>query len=161
MKNLHKSPTGRSCYLFASDNRLRLLCYEISSHIWFEIFIIVLIFGCTITLAFEHPLENPKSKKSDILFYIDVVFTCIFGFEAILKIITSGFWLNGKQSYIRDSWNILDFSVVVLSVLGLLINSDTQIVKVIRIARIVRPLRLINHLEGLKIATVAFFKSFP
>ena len=69
--------------------------------------------------------------------------TSIFSLEALLKILTSGFLLNGKKSYLRDAWNVLDFTIVVLSIVSLNISADISFVKVLRVARILRPLRLI------------------
>ena len=124
-------------------------------------FIILLILASSLTLAFEHPLEDPNSETMEILNKIDIFFTAFFCLEAVLKIVSFGFLLNGKQSYLRDAWNILDFIIVVFSVLGILIYSDLSVVKVLRVARILRPLRLIQRAEGLKIATMAFFKALP
>lgn len=106
----------------------------------------------TCTLAFEHPLENPKSEKMKVLDQIDLVFTSIFCFEAVLKIIALGFIINGRRSYLRDSWNVLDFLIVVLSVVSLSLDANLSFIKVLRVARILRPLRLIQRAQGLKIA---------
>lgn len=35
-----------------------------------------------------------------------------------MKIIAYGFIINGKESYLRSFWNILDFFIVVVSVTG-------------------------------------------
>ena len=109
----------------------------------FDWFIIALIMLSTVTLAFEHPLDNPESEKLKVLAIVDVVFTAIFPLEAVLKIVALGFLLNGKRSYLRDSWNILDFIIVFTSLLSLGIDADLSVVKVLRVARILRPLRLI------------------
>lgn len=105
--------------------------------------IILFILVSTVTLAFEHPLEDPKSSTMEVLAKIDYGFTAVFCLEATLKIITLGFIMNGKNSYLLDSWNILDFIIVVFSLLGLVISADLSVVKVLRVARILRPLRLI------------------
>ena len=123
--------------------------------------IILLILISTITLAFEHPLEDPNSEKMQVLEKIDIGMTAVFSLEALLKIITSGFLLNGKKSYLRNSWNILDFTIVIMSIVSLSIDANISFVKVLRVARILRPLRLIKHAESLKIAIKALFKSIP
>jgi hypothetical protein len=43
---------------------------------------------------------------------IDLTFLIIYTIEMILKIIALGFFMN-TNSYLRDSWNVLDFTVVV------------------------------------------------
>lgn len=134
---------GKSLYLFKPKNQFRNLCGIVSSNKFFDYFIIVCILASTIALAFEHPLENPKSDMMNILTKIDYVFTGIFCFEATLKIISFGFIMNGTHSYLGNSWNILDFIIVVLSLVSLVVDAKLSIVKVLRVARILRPLRLI------------------
>jgi hypothetical protein len=70
----------------------------------------------TIALSLENPLEDPNSDLRSYLFYVDIVFTGIFFFELALKVVVFGFALNGSESYIRNSWNVLDFTIVVVSV---------------------------------------------
>ena len=52
-----------------------------------------------------------------ILTYIDYGFACIFGIEAILKIIGLGL-----EGYFRDSGNIYDLVVVVASIISTVIS---------------------------------------
>ena len=119
------------------------------------------ILASTISLAFEHPLEDPESDKMSLLNTIDLVFTAIFCVEAILKILSLGFIINGKDSYLLNTWNILDFGIVVLSFVSLTVDANLSVIKVLRVARILRPLRLIQKAEGLKVAIQALFKSVP
>lgn len=132
-----------------------------TSYWLFDAVIILLILVSTITLAFEHPMEDPESDKMKVLEKIDIAMTAVFSLEAMLKIVTVGFLLNGKRSYLLDTWNMLDFIIVVLSIVSLNITADISFVKVLRVARILRPLRLIQHAQGLKIAIQALFKSVP
>ena len=48
-------------------------------------------------LVLETPLNDPNSKMSDHLFYIDTVVTSLFTMELILKVIVMGFLLNGPD----------------------------------------------------------------
>ena len=45
---------------------------------------------------------------------LDYVVTGLFTVEAILKTIVLGFAFNGRGSYIRSPWNVLDFSIVII-----------------------------------------------
>ncbi len=78
-----------------------------------------------------------------VLFYIDIVTTSVFSFEAMLKILTFGFTLNGKTSYLRNPWNMLDFSVVILSIISL--TPLPSSLKIFKVLRVVRPLRIIGR----------------
>ena len=92
---------------------------------------------------------------------IDLVVTSIFCVEALMKIIKFGFILNGSKSYIRKTGNVLDFFIILLSVISLSIDANISFIKVLRVARILRPLRLIHRAEGLKIAIKSLYKAMP
>jgi len=156
-----KNLFGRSLFIFAWDNPIRKFCHAVTSHWIFESIIIALILVSTVTLAFEHPLENPESNMMQTLGLIDLVVTLIFCLEALMKIITFGFILNGKKSYILNSWNVLDFMIVAFSVFSLSFDANLSFIKVLRVARILRPLRLIQKAEGLKIAILSLYKAIP
>jgi hypothetical protein len=64
--------------------------------------------------------------------------------------------LNGKKSYLRNYSNILDFIIVIFGLANsLLKDSNSPLtkslgkLKVIRVARVLRPLRIISRSEGL------------
>ena len=82
---------------------------------------------------------------------IDVATTTIFTIESVLKIITLGLYLNKKHSYLKDTWNVLDFSIVISGIITLTSNSDIGFFKVLRIMRVLRPLKLIKRVKGLKL----------
>jgi hypothetical protein len=98
-----------------------------------------------------------------VLKYIDYFMTGSFCIEALLKIITYGFVINGKDSYIREPWNILDFVIVLSALTGIIAGDsiDISFIKSLRILRILRPLRLIARNEGLKVAITSLFNSIP
>ena len=83
---------------------------------FFEYFILAMIVLSSVQLALENPLNNPEGKLVDILFVLDIILTIIFSLEAAFKIVAFGFVFNGKDSYIRNYWNIMDFIVVLFSV---------------------------------------------
>lgn len=63
-----------------------------------------------ITMAMEH--FGQTQDFEDTLMYINQVFIAIFTLECIMKI------LGLRWYYFKQAWNIFDFIVVVLSVLG-------------------------------------------
>jgi hypothetical protein len=70
--------------------------------------------------------------------------------ECVLKILAMGFVLH-PNSYLRDSWNRLDFFVVLISILDFLPGlNDYSSLKVLRTLRILRPLRSINKVPQMK-----------
>jgi hypothetical protein len=75
-----------------------------------------LIFISTVLMAVDSPLNDPNSTGSQVLNIIDIVITSFFVIESVTKIISYGFIMNGPESYLRISWNIMDFIIVVFSV---------------------------------------------
>ena len=42
--------------------------------------------------------------------------------ELIVKVIVYGLIANGEKSYLKNGWNILDFIIVMTSILGLIVE---------------------------------------
>lgn len=59
----------------------------------------------------------------EVMKIIDDILTFVFTAEMSLKIIAKGFIMCGPDSYIRSYWNILDFIVVVTSLVAFQFNS--------------------------------------
>jgi hypothetical protein len=53
-----------------------------------------------------------------ILGYLDDCFNYFFFFEACVKIIRNGFFIN-STSYLRDTWSKLDFIIVLVSAIDM------------------------------------------
>ncbi len=102
-----------------------------------------------------------------VLFYIDLTTTIIFTFEIASKSIGYGLCFIDKNSYLRSKANILDFIIVVSSIFSMstYVQEVTKInfgvLKVFRIARIMRPLRIVSRSEQLKITLSSLIKSIP
>ena len=76
---------------------------------------------------------------------LDLTFNSLFIFECVLKIIALGFVMD-EGSYLRDSWNKLDFFIVVTSIVDMaLTGTEIPALKVLRMLRMIRPLRVISH----------------
>lgn len=87
---------------------LRNKCILFTSHSWFDATIMTLILLNTFVLGFNWYMQ-PESFIEPIE-YINYFFMIAFTFEAIFKIYAM------RGSYFKDSWNIFDFTVVVLTI---------------------------------------------
>ena len=114
---------------------------------WFDRFITLCIILNSLLLASkEYETNYNEAYVSDwnaILDKIDVVFSLIFLAECIIKIVAMGFLLN-KKTYLRDAWNIMDFAIVIISVVSFAPGVDQSSLKALRTARILRPLRSLH-----------------
>ncbi|KAG9337373.1 hypothetical protein JZ751_028793 [Albula glossodonta] len=90
--------------------RFRRLCHYIVTLRYFEMCILLVIGMSSIALAAEDPVQ-PNSPRNNVLRYFDYVFTGVFTFEMLIKMVDLGLVLH-QGAYFRDLWNILDFIVV-------------------------------------------------
>lgn len=91
----------------------------------------------------------------------DLVFLILYTVEMMLKIFGLGFILK-QGSYLRDYWNILDFTIIVTGYVPYAINNDSSVnLSVLRSLRVLRPLRTISSIKSLKILLVTLFSAFP
>ena len=150
-----------SFYLFSKKNPIRLLCWSIIISDYFEAVIITLICSASLKLAIEtYFLLNPIQLATDIFYYADLFFTISFTLEFLIKSIGYGFIFDGG-SYLRDSWSQLDFFIVAASLVDISIpNVDIPMIKVLRLLRILRPLRFVTHNVNMRIIVTALFRSF-
>ncbi len=100
-----------------------------------------------------------------ILINLDYTFTAIFVVELSLKVISSGKiyhlgLIMDFNSYLRDSWSLMDFVIVSFSLLDILLSgSNLGFIKIVRMLRILRPLRFISNNPSLKILVNSLFES--
>ena len=153
---------GKSLQVLGPKNRLRLACRWVVSLKYFDSIILLFIVVSTVLLSLENPLDDPSGFKGEILFRADIVMTTVFTLECLLKIIERGLILNGKKSYLRDSWNVIDFFIVISALTSISTSSiDLGFFKALRMIRVLRPLRMISRNEGLKIAVLSLLNSIP
>ncbi len=88
--------------------------------------------------------------------------TFMFTGEVIIKVISKGFLLNGKKSYLRSAANILDFVIVAFALIDISVTGvDLSFIKIIRMAKLVRPMRLVFRNENLTITIKALIAAIP
>ena len=88
--------------------------------------------------------------------------TGFFICEMLTGIVARGFAICGKESYIRNGWNVLDFIIVCSATISVIFSTiDLGFIKSLRVMRVLRPLRLLAKHRGLKLAISALFNSLP
>ena len=153
---------GNSLFIFGNKNRFRLFLIRIVKSKLFEYIITIIIVISSITLAIDNPLNDPESGLSIALYWIDMMVSCIFIVEATIKIIANGFFWAGPTSYLRDGWNILDWILVLLSILSIATSNEVLgKLKTFRTFRVLKPLRFISKMKNLRLSINSFLKSIP
>ena len=69
-------------------------------------------------LTLDSPLADPSSSLAQTLRWLDNVMVVAFTIEMMIKVISDGFLCSGPGSYLRDPWNVLDFSIVAVALFG-------------------------------------------
>jgi hypothetical protein len=164
----------RSLFLFMPDSPIRRLAAVIVSHPWFDSFILLLILISSINLALDEPRvgycktlpsDDPKNCIALALYlkWTDIVITGFFVGEMAFKIFSLGF-VHPSGAYLKNSWNVLDFVIVIISVLSLSLESAASQLKALRslrALRALRPLRVVSRYPGLKLVVNAVLTAIP
>lgn len=117
------------------------------------------------------PCDNPNPSDrppccSDLYNCItftafDQFFSVIFLVEMILKMISEGLLMH-ENSYLRNSWNMLDCLISTFGMLSAFGDGNNfKSLKVLRVVRALRPLRVIRRHPNLMVAVLGLISSVP
>jgi voltage-gated sodium channel len=130
----------------------------ISQNKLFNNFILITILAAAIVVGIQTYGEK-VAKWHGILEVLDLLILLIFTFELVVKFLAEG---NKPLNYFKDSWNVFDFLIVAVCWLAHFIPGiNGGFIAVIRLARVLRVLRLINALPQLRLLVDAMLKSIP
>ncbi|CAG9569826.1 unnamed protein product [Danaus chrysippus] len=152
----------RALFCLTLKNPLRKLCINIVEWKPFEWMILTTIFANCIALAVYTPYPASDSNYTNwVLEKIEYIFLVIFTGECVMKIIAYGFVMH-PGSYLRNGWNLLDFTIVVIGMVSTVLSSifkDAFDVKALRAFRVLRPLRLVSGVPSLQIVLNSILKA--
>jgi len=153
----------KALFCLPEDNPVRFYCKKIVESKKFEYFILLTIAANCVVLMLEEPLPNgDTTDRNKQLEESEKYFVIIYCIEAATKIIANGFLLH-KDAYLRNGWNILDFVVVVVGLVGMISDLDipedgdsnsikeSESLKVLRAVRVLRPLKIVSGIPSLQV----------
>ncbi|NWV93966.1 SCN5A protein, partial [Machaerirhynchus nigripectus] len=152
-KTIYRFTATRALWIFSPFHPIRRRAIKIFIHSLFTWFIMTTILTNCVFMALT---ESSKSSSSSWNTYIEFTFTGIYTFESLIKILARGFCLN-EFTFLRDPWNWLDFTVIIMAYVGAF--SDLGSVSVLRTFRVLRALKTISVVPGLKIIVGALIQS--
>ena len=154
---------GKSLNFLGPNNQFRIFCKKVLCNPFFESTIMFFIILSCLLLAVNDPLSDPTSSLNTCLYAFDMLISTIFLTEMIIKTCVFGFIFNGKTSYLRNGWNVFDFIISFFCVFATLQALETNLsaLKSLRLARILKALRLIPSSEGLKLTINSFLRALP
>eukprot|EP00057_Strongylocentrotus_purpuratus_P018614 XP_011673088.1 PREDICTED: voltage-dependent T-type calcium channel subunit alpha-1G [Strongylocentrotus purpuratus] len=155
-------------YCFKQTWYPRFWCIQLICWPWFErISMMVIILNC-ITLGMYRPCSDIEcdSQRCLILQGFDHFIFAFFAAEMVVKVMAMGF--IGKQGYLGETWNRLDFFIVVagiseyiMDILEYSLNLENVSLSAIRTIRVLRPLRAINRIPSLRILVMLLLDTLP
>ncbi|XP_068804820.1 sodium channel protein type 1 subunit alpha isoform X5 [Struthio camelus] len=141
-------------------NKFQGMVFDFVTQQVFDISIMILICLNMVTMMVE--TDDQSDEMENILYWINLVFIVLFTGECVLKLISL------RHYYFTIGWNIFDFVVVILSIVGMFLAEMIEkyfvsptLFRVIRLARIGRILRLIKGAKGIRTLLFALMMSLP
>ncbi|XP_029813807.1 sodium channel protein type 5 subunit alpha-like [Manacus vitellinus] len=135
--------------IFGPFNPIRKAAIKILTNSYpFAVFILcTVLFNCVLMTVPDIPLP---------LIWIECVFTGIYTIEILIKIVARGFVWN-EFTFLRDPWNCLDLSIVIIMHVAVFIIIGN--VSLFASVRVLRTLKAISVIPGLKIIVNSLVES--
>ena len=152
---------SRSLFLFSPKSAFRRVCFMVAFDKTFETCVVLVILVSSALVAAENPGVADDSALGMALSHLDVCFAVFFSCEAVVKIIAMGF-IAHPGAYARDPWHAMDGAVTAASVLAVFARSDAfAAIRAFRVARALRPLRLVKRFRGARVVAASLALAFP
>ncbi|XP_051905314.1 voltage-dependent T-type calcium channel subunit alpha-1I isoform X2 [Hippocampus zosterae] len=139
----------------------RSWCIRMVSSPWFErISIMVILLNC-VTLGMYQPCENIDctSDRCQILQAFDAFIYIFFALEMVVKMVALGIF--GRHCYLGDTWNRLDFFIVMAGMVEYSLDLQNINLSAIRTVRVLRPLKAINRVPSMRILVNLLLDTLP
>uniref|UniRef100_A0AAY4BYL1 Ion transport domain-containing protein n=1 Tax=Denticeps clupeoides TaxID=299321 RepID=A0AAY4BYL1_9TELE len=127
---------------------------------WSRASMLVILLNC-VTLGMFHPCEDIDcdSERCKILQDFDDFIFAFFAVEMVIKMVALGIF--GKKCYLGDTWNRLDFFIVLAGMLEYSLNLQNVSFSAVRTVRVLRPLRAINRVPSMRILVTLLLDTLP
>nr|XP_017214025.2 voltage-dependent T-type calcium channel subunit alpha-1G isoform X7 [Danio rerio] len=148
-------------FYLKQTTRPRSWCLKMVCNPWFErASMLVILLNC-VTLGMFHPCEDSHcdSERCKILEDFDDFIFAFFAVEMVIKMVALGIF--GKKCYLGDTWNRLDFFIVLAGMLEYSLNLQNVSFSAVRTVRVLRPLRAINRVPSMRILVTLLLDTLP
>ncbi|XP_042745684.1 voltage-dependent T-type calcium channel subunit alpha-1I [Lagopus leucura] len=139
----------------------RSWCIKMVCNPWFEcVSMMVILLNC-VTLGMYQPCEDMDclSDRCKILQVFDDFIFIFFAMEMVLKMVALGIF--GKKCYLGDTWNRLDFFIVMAGMVEYSLDLQNINLSAIRTVRVLRPLKAINRVPSMRILVNLLLDTLP
>ncbi|KAM6957186.1 voltage-dependent T-type calcium channel subunit alpha-1I-like [Aplochiton taeniatus] len=120
----------------------------------------VILLNC-VTLGMYQPCENIDctSDRCQILQAFDAFIYIFFALEMVVKMVALGIF--GRRCYLGDTWNRLDFFIVMAGMVEYSLDLQNINLSAIRTVRVLRPLKAINRVPSMRILVNLLLDTLP
>ena len=132
-------------------------CLRISNSKAFQRFIILTIVLAGVVVGVQTYAKFAERHK-EILEFMDGMILVVFSLEVIIKVAAEG---KKPLRYFSNPWNVFDFIIVAACLLEPVLPIDGAFLPVLRLARILRVLRLVTTIPKLQVLVSCLLKSLP
>uniref|UniRef100_A0A8C9WAX5 Calcium voltage-gated channel subunit alpha1 H n=1 Tax=Scleropages formosus TaxID=113540 RepID=A0A8C9WAX5_SCLFO len=148
---------------YADYSPARLYIHTLCTNHYLDLFITCIICINVVTMSMEH--YNQPKYLEEALKYCNYVFTIVFVFEALLKLVAFGF-----RRFFKERWNQLDLAIVLLSIMGITLEEieinaslpiNPTIIRIMRVLRIARVLKLLKMATGMRALLDTVVQALP
>ncbi|KAG7491953.1 hypothetical protein MATL_G00009230 [Megalops atlanticus] len=121
---------------------------------------LVILLNC-VTLGMFQPCEDIKCQSDwcIILQAFDDFIFAFFAVEMVIKMVALGIF--GQKCYLGDTWNRLDFFIVMAGMMEYSLDGHNVSLSAIRTVRVLRPLRAINRVPSMRILVTLLLDTLP
>lgn len=155
---------------------IKMTAFAIQASKTFENISILVILANSVVMVLDDSSTN--DNPNPIFSVLENVFLILYSAEMFFKIVGMGFFFS-KDAYLKDSWNILDFFIVLTSYITLFQSIESSQVDAqnevigeepsdskfsasgLRVFRVLRPLKTISSIKGLRVLIQALFSALP
>uniref|UniRef100_A0A672YAG0 Calcium voltage-gated channel subunit alpha1 I n=1 Tax=Sphaeramia orbicularis TaxID=375764 RepID=A0A672YAG0_9TELE len=120
----------------------------------------VILLNC-MTLGMYQPCQNIdcSSDRCQILQAFDAFIYIFFALEMVVKMVALGIF--GRRCYLGDTWNRLDFFIVMAGMVEYSLDLQNMNFTAIRTVRVLRPLKAINRVPSMRILVNLLLDTLP
>ena len=132
---------------------MQKLCKQLAEAPWFQNTITIVIVLAGVLVGVE-TYQDFAARHHGVINILDQLIIWIFVAEVVIKMAAEG---RRFYRYFLDPWNVFDFLIVAACFMPV----DAQYVMVLRLARLLRVLKLVRALPKLQVLVGALLKSIP
>lgn len=136
------------------------MIFDLTTNRMFDMAIMIFIVLNMTVMAMEHYQQSDLFES--ILERLNIFFIAVFTAECVLKIFAL------RWHYFKEPWNMFDFVVVILSILGTVLKDliatyfvSPTLLRVVRVVKVGRVLRLVKGARGIRTLLFALAMSLP